>query len=421
MISPRGTYTPYSYPSDALPFTGIFTDERENTPKNFFVPSLGIHYKASEKMVLGLAVQAPFGLGAEWDVFFVPEGYGNDDALSKEKEHFSDHMVISIQPTVAFKLSDRISMGIGLNYMWGKMTLDAVTLVPNPISGMWSMLEPFFGPWNPDWNRLIAEANLEGDGSAFGANVGLLFKLSDKLSLGLNGRYQTDLKLSGKVTQNVAMPGNATLYAAIAGADPSLFGGVEQQQQLLALFSGADQKLFDDEDMEVSMPLPWTIGAGIAYRATDCFTITLDASMTNWSAWDVLTVEPAEGEETELIMDWKNTIEIGGGFEYKVMNKEEKQMFIRGGFYTVDTPSPNETMSIALLDPKRRFAITGGLGLNLSKINFNLAFEYYIFGDNDITEYDPVFDSLDPVPYENYAGVYKMNAMVITLGTQISL
>ena len=61
-----------------------------------------------------------------------------------------------------------------------------------------------------------------------------------------------------------------------------------------------------------------------------------------------------------------------------------------------------------------------GLGLNLGKICFNLAGEYVLFGDKDIKEYYLPTDS-ETGTYENYAGLYKFNAIVITLGTQISL
>ncbi len=424
-IMPRGNYTAASYPAAWAPFSGMYTTEREASPRNFLVPSLAIFYNGMEKMTLGISVYAPFGLGTEWDLVKVPDNYGNATGISKTKESYSDHQVIVIQPTVAFKFSDKLSFGLGLSYIWGKMDLDMVKLAFNPAAASWPALQvglAGFGVTLPDLTadqyRIMVENNLKGTGSAYGANFGFLFKATDKLSIGLSGRYFTDLKLSGDNKQTYIMPGDPTKVAILTGVPDAAFAsaadptGTATKQSLIGAFSGVN--ISSTDDVTADLPLPMTLGGGIAYKFSDKLTLVADASWTNWATWDVITVNVEGGDAIALKQNWVNTIELGAGCEYWASSK----MAIRLGFYTTDTPVPDETMNPTLLDPNRRYVVTGGLGYNLGPASINLACERVIFGEKTIDTYS--FDQSTGVA-DNYAGVYNFSAWVFTLGTQINL
>jgi len=375
LIRPTGSYTALAYPELVSPFTVLDDKEHDLKEKNFLVPSFGLYYRMSEKVVLGLGVFAPFGLGTEWDIYSLPAGYPDptQSTLTEKYEHYSDHQVINVQPTVAFQLSDKLSLGIGISYIWGKMDLDIVNILFLPAA----VLGGFPG---------IVESSLSGSGSTFGATVGLLLKATEKLSIGVSARYAQDLAMTGDLTQ----------------------------KSLLYLQALNTNEL--EYDIEADLPLPMTAGIGFAYRASDKLVITADASYTKWDSWGDIDVKVKDGDDVALKQDWENTMEYGAGFEYKAMDKEDKALFIRGGFYTVDTPAPDETMSPTILDPTRRLVITGGLGLDMGKIALSIGGEYLIFKDNEIDEYNLGQQELQPgltvnTP-ENYAGTYKFNAIV---------
>jgi long-chain fatty acid transport protein len=436
MIMPRGSYQPYEYPT--YPSAALTTEKVDATAKNFLVPSLGIFYKATEKLSVGLGVYAPFGLGTEWDIFKVPAGYGNPNAISKEKESYSDHQVINVQPTFAYKFSEKLSVGLGVSYIWGKMTLDEVKLVLNPLLANWGAINaglaqisamdprvPSSLPWNSDFNRLIAENNLDGSGSAYGANIGLLFKPSDKLSIGLSGRYCTDLKLQGDMKTRVILPYNADYLQALSTAAADIAQLDPANSARLAAAAGAfSGQPYQDEkfdNIKADLPLPWTIGLGIAYKPCGRWTITADASLSNWKAWDEIVIDKGtEAGQDTMTQNWKNTLEIGAGVEFLAMQMENKKLFIRLGGYTVDSPVPNSTMNPTLLDPSRRYVATAGVGMSFGKISVDLAFEHVFFGEKDIPASEYVFDAVNGYA-ENYAGKYNFNANVITLATTISL
>jgi len=442
VIMPRGEFTQAAYP--VLPFSGMYTDEREATAHNFFVPALGIFYKPSESLVIGLGVYAPFGLGAEWDLMTIPSSYGNATGFSQENEHDSDHMVINIQPTVAFKLSDKISIGVGLSYIWGQMDLDMVKLGFNPTleeveiaPGMsmsrWAALQAGLAQMGvalpaltADQHRIPVENILSGDGSAYGINFGLHFNLSEKFSIGLSGRYSTDLKMTGTFTQNYIMSGDPTKAGILTAVPDIVFAdasdptGTANKMQILSLFSGQSIPNIDNADVEADLPLPMNLGGGIAFKPSPKLTLTADVSWTNWASWDEIVVRVDGGDDLTLKENWANTIEMGAGFEWMAKESDASQIFLRGGFYTVDTPVPDESLNPTLLDPNRRYIVTGGLGLNLGKVSFNLAGEYVLFGDKELPASGYEFDTATGTS-ENYAGLYSFRAMVITFGTSISL
>lgn len=435
LIMPSGSYTPLPYPAQMAPFSGMYTDQRDLVDRKFIVPAMGVFYKATEKLTAGLGVYAPFGLGTEWDLMMIPESYGSLSDL-KENEHYSDHQVLCIQPTLAYEISDKLSVGLGASYIMGSMTLDMARTMFNPVlaDNGWAALQQgaaaiqMLNPQFPDLpgltadqNRIPVGVNMEGDGSTFGVNAGLLFKVSEKLQIGLSAQYYADLTLEGTFKQTAYFPGDPVKYGvleALAGALASVPGQEETIagiQQAMWLFTG--QNMVMQGDVEAKMPLPMTFGAGIAYMPTEKLTLTLDAGMTQWNSWDVITIKPtdegSEVEEDELREDWESTLQFGLGIEYKAM----KQLSVLGGFYTVPSPAPDKTLTPTILDPSRRYVITGGLQYGVGSLLFSGTFEYLIFDDKTVESY--IFDDMGIA--ENYAGDYSFSALVFTGGVSIAL
>ncbi len=431
IIMPRGSYQAYPYPTN--PFAGLSTAKVDATARNFLVPALGIFYKATEKLSVGLAVNAPNGLGTEWNLISVPASYGNASAISKDKEFYSDHMVIDVQPTVAYKLSEKLSVGLGVKYTWGKMDLREVMLpmtrmilygqaqgtvplamIDQLLGGIQLISNVLQAPVDP--SRIIVENNLSGDGSAYGANLGILFKPSEKLSIGLSGRYSTDLKLKGTFKLTAGMPNFTPYVNALAGAGQM---SAEQAAQLNANFDGKNHTLTDIKDVEAALPLPLVLGGGIAIKPTGRWTITADASYTKWDAWDKIELKQNGTVINKIDLNWKNTIELGAGLEFKAVQMEGNELFLRAGGYTVDTPVPNSTMNPTLLDPARRYVATAGVGFCMGKISVDVAFEHVMFGEKDIpaSEYEIGAEGYPT----NFAGKYNFNANVITIATTIKL
>ena len=436
LVMPTAEHTPSPYPLDlesippSFPFSGIDQSLRTAKEQQFYIPSVAAFYRHSESLLFGLGVFVPFGLGTEWDLITLPDSYGNQ--LDNKMEHRSDHQVICIQPTAAYQMNDKLSVGLGLSLIWGSMTLNNAKMPFNPANLRWpdmqeraDLLGLGLTDLTMDQRRIAVENVLEGSGFAFGANLGLFYQIHEKVGLGLSARFYSDLKLKGSFNQimNAYADGPkvhtlneipAEFY--VDHEDPT---GEINKQSLMALFSGKDLDIENIKEVEACLPLPMTLGFGVAYNPWRRWTFTTDVSWTRWSSWDEVDIEYDEEEITTLLLDWEDTIQAGLGIDCLAWDADNHDLFIRLGYYMTDkTPIKDATMTPTIPDPVRRQTVTGGLGFNIGRLAFDLAGEYVMFEDKNVTNY--VFDE-DTGASLNYAGLYTANAIVVGFGVSYSI
>lgn len=146
------------------------------------VPNLYASAPIGDKFAVGLGINAPFGLKTEYDDTWVGRFQGIK----------SDIKTINVNPTVAWKLNDRFSLGAGVN---------------------WQQIEAQLT------NAVVLGANTEGrtkldaNGDAWGWNVGAMFKVSEDMRIGLAYRSAMRQSLSGDITvafmSGAAVPGQS--------------------------------------------------------------------------------------------------------------------------------------------------------------------------------------------------------------------
>ncbi|HVB37691.1 MAG TPA: outer membrane protein transport protein, partial [Vicinamibacterales bacterium] len=162
-ISPRGTFT-----NDQ---TGRVSQLSNRT---FFAPTV---YAAApwHRAVVGLGLFAPYGLTSEWPT----------TAEGRFAGYKSSVQSLWVQPTFAFRATDRVMIGVGLDITHTsvelKRRLDLSTL---PIPGAGGLTFGLLGvPHGTDF----ADVSLTGSGLHAGAHLGFIAKANDKVSFG--GRY----------------------------------------------------------------------------------------------------------------------------------------------------------------------------------------------------------------------------------------
>lgn len=172
----------------AGPFAG---QESESKHKLYTAPHGYITHKASDTISLGLGMYSRYGLGNNHGAeFFGSEGVYNVELIT-----------FSVTPVLAWQVTDKLSLGFGVELMYGDVQLDkAMTLAPG----------------------LKADAGLTGDALAKGFNISAHYRFNDQWKAGFVFRSHTDLNFSGdlKVSglpaglpiQNGTYSGSATLY-----------------------------------------------------------------------------------------------------------------------------------------------------------------------------------------------------------------
>ncbi len=283
-----------------------FTTQKQETQKtlHFLIPN-GYFTSTNKEtgIAWGIGVFAPFGLGQEYK--------SSSASIFRNQTTKIDLQTVVINPTIAFEIDETLSVGFGIDYMYGMATLGKT-------------------PWSPALlaanNGNLYELELEGDGDAWGFNAGILFKPTPNLRIGAN--YRSPFKLNikgGDVDLSNINPG-------IAAA----FGGTTYHTEGSA-----------------TVNMPATFALGVAYT-WDRLTLAADADWTFWSRYKSLpitikdTVSPFL-VSTDAQKNWEDVCAIRIGAEYRVTNA----LALRAGFVYDPTPVPAETMGPELPDADR--------------------------------------------------------------------
>lgn len=126
------------------------------------VPNGYMSWQMTKDLFVGFGVSAPFGLATEYE-----DGWAGQARAIK-----SEIKTINFNPSVAYRVNDKISLGFGVNYQ----TIDGeLTSRPGPL------------------------VTLKGDDASWGWNVGALFTLSPAMRVGIAYRSAIKHRLEGTV------------------------------------------------------------------------------------------------------------------------------------------------------------------------------------------------------------------------------
>lgn len=421
VISPKGKYL-------ANPALGALRDtEVENEPQTFYLPAAGLVY-GMDRLAVGISVFAPFGLGSKWNLLET----ANYNPRYPEIDVEDDLKVIDIHPSIAYQVTDKLSVGLGVSIISNKIEIRQPVFTPNPLK--LTPLKPLLtqlGLLNRPFDHLLTEQKLVGDGWGFGANLGLQYKLTECLTAGLAGRYYLDQGLEGTVSMltYTAKPSAQQYNALKAQLDALLAGGQIDQAtyaKALGVYSGAtinpqtQQPAAAPVETAVTadLPLPMEVGFGLAYSGIQNLLVTADVAFTQWSAWDVIKINKEDGTELgELTQEWKDAIRMTLGLEYSL-----QALKVRTFFYTEPATTPDHTLNPTIPDISRRYVAGLGVGYQLGFAMLHASVEKMFIGDRTVNTWAEVKDASGMVTsYDNMAGTYKLDALNFMLGVDIKL
>lgn len=329
LIAPTSEFTgqaPYPGPSA--------TGEMEN---NIFTP-IGLYYAhpINESWVAGIGVFTAFGLGTEWQ--------DPDTWSGRFVSQRADLQTVSIQPTVAWKYSEQLSFGLGLEYRGAMVELERNAPVVNPYTQ--SVVD-------------AAHVSLESDGIAggWGFSLGILYKPTEKLRAGLSYRHHIDIDLDGEATFDQIPTGYADLDAAIASRLP--FG--------------------EPAAVETSVAFPSMASVGVAYDVAEATTVEVNANWTGWNRFESLPLHFPDNPELsdDIYEGYQNVWQFRLGLEHRL----SPALALRCGWVYDNTPQPKATVSPLLPDADRT-GYSIGLGWTSGNLGVDLAYMYLDFRDS---------------------------------------
>ncbi len=273
------------------------------------LPQFFLTFKANSRLTFGFGFYVPYaGGGVDWK-----EG--------AEVQPFKLTMgVYSLTPTISYKLSEKLSVGFNLNFYGSELNID--------------MVDETYGPMKS-----------EEKGSAVSASFGLMYRPSQRMSIGLDVRGPAKMTLTGRTSVTITDP-------------------------LLGTFSMPLHS-------ETSFALPWDIELGLAYRLTENLLLSTSAQYTMWSALDkvekVMKNVPLVGdiEETQ-IMNYEDILILRAGFEYYISGG----IILRGGLGYDRCACPEDRLDYKGNIDVDKFTLIGGIGYRTGRTQIDFVYAY---------------------------------------------
>ncbi len=312
-------------PSTKFKGPGSATTVSEMESQTFFLPNLYGSYQINEKLVVGLGIYAPFGLGTKWP----------DNWVGRSLSINSEIQIISINPSVAYKINEKLSVGGGISVLLGSVSLS---------------YKPLAALANEGLIELEADAN-----TALSFNVGVLYQFNEKLSFGASYRTLADVEFAGKLT---------------------------------ATNMGSFQTFFPGGDGSATLPMPSNLQVGVAYQVIPKLVVAVEYQMVGWSAYDNLTITVPDGPSvpnvpaygplagrklqtsSTQVQNWDDGNMFRFGAEYTLNEK----FMLRGGLVYDMVPQPTAKMEPRLPDWTKT-DLTLGVGYKVNeKITVDAAY-----------------------------------------------
>ena len=333
-------------------------------------------YKVNDKFAVGVNITNPAGNSLVWGDNWAGATHIQDVSLKS----------FNVQPTVSYKINDRFSIGAGLMIDFGSFEQRKGLVAANAFNGLGTLagglsammpsLAPLPGMIQSFNGQVPVGIELEGSSKvAYGFNIGALFNVTDKLTLGVNYRSKVKLSVDGGEAELEHANDNAeAVINAIKSFDTTPLQGLESAGAIpagtVATLKGTQTQLatlgyLDGAEFSASMPIPSILSVGLAYQPNDAWTVTGEAQITGWSAYEKMdiTFKTAAGEILQSsVKDYKNTVCVRLGAQY-VANDF---VTYRAGIY-MDTPPVQMDNYNPETPSANCYGITAGATLNPTK------------------------------------------------------
>lgn len=374
LIAPSGGFT-----ND---YTGIKTDLNDRV---YPVPTVFYTRPINDRWAVGIGVFAPYGLETDWPEDFEGRFLGYKSMVQS----------FYIQPSAAVKLYDWLSVGGGLDITYVRVKLNQhldLATSPTTTPGV------TFGNLGIPLGTDFADAELSGNAMNLGANLGIIVKATDRLTLGARYLTRQNVEITDGELTLQQIPTNIVLPQGNALGLPA---GTPLDQVLQPQFS--DPGLLTSQSASTHIGLPDQIVLGAAYQATPKLKLLFDYQRTNWQVFDALILDFEKLPTRIIVEDYEHTNDWRFGGEYAV----SPTTILRAGFLTHDAAAPDQTVTPNLPEgPRSEF--TFGLGTRIgSGLKIDLAYQYIDQADRRGRTTDGGF-SAPPVSVNN--GLYTFSA-----------
>ncbi len=284
---------------------------KTSTEQNWWYPPHAYYtHGFNDTLWAGMGIYSRFGLGTEFPSTW-PGRYNSYEAKIQS---------LTLNPNLAYKLSDKLSVAAGFDAVWFDMNLKRMALV----------------------GGADVPVEMKGDAWGYGFNLAARYALSETVAIGAT--------YVSKVKEDIS--GTATAGAASTGAS----GGIE---------------------------LPQEGTVALAFKPMDKLSVEVGVTVTGWKSYDTLNVKfdnPAIlGPEVTSAKDWNNAFRYQAGVEYEAT----RALVLRAGYVYDEEPIPLQTADY-LVPGNDRHLFSAGFGYRWQSWVLDLSYTYLMILDRHI-------------------------------------
>ena len=271
-------------------------------------PGMYYSYSVSDALRVGLGFSVTYGSETEY----------SDNFAGRFSGRYTSIHQLNLNPSVAYKVNDKVSVGFGLNYAKSEIEF--------------RQNAPFVG---------APLGMLKGDDTAWGWNAGAMFQLSPQTRLGLSYRSTIKFDLEGK--QTIAAPLNV------------------------------------DRGITAKLETPDTFSLALSQKIGDRLELLADATWNGWSSLKALEPMVGSARATAPVRyNFKDTWRFGLGAKYQLNDAWN----LRAGIAFDQTPVPDEaSRTMTVPDSDRTWLAFGARWKMNPNTSIDMGYAHIFFQD----------------------------------------
>lgn len=363
-------------------------------PRVIVLPNMFMSRQLSDKVTIGFGAFAPFGLGGNWTNF-----KDSDPANIKfvSRFHTTRPKMESIwfQPTLAYRLSPRLSVAVGVAYVHTHVLLEQSIINPLAEGKVFGeTLAPKIFP-NDDpvaAGRVIARllpegrSRLAGVSKNIGASLGVLYRTPDgKWSVGASYRTAVVQHFNAKASFAFGVD-----YPLRVAAGPEVFAS-----------------LFPNQTAKATLTTPGSYTVGVARNFAGRNLLAVDFKVQDYRRLKYVVINFSENEgtvtpaEVRQQFDFHNAYALHVGYERKM-----KTLDVRAGWTFDGTPVPEQSVS-PLWPDSTRLNFTAGASKRRGNKEFSIFYQFthFLVRDTNVAANAAVFTNGEWRSRAHLAGV----------------
>jgi long-chain fatty acid transport protein len=322
------------------------------------VPNLYYSWQVNPTISVGVGVNAPFGLKTEYD----PDWVGRFHAIKSELK------TVNVNPSLALKVSDSLSIGAGVNFQRADATLTNAVNFGALGSGV---------------------ATVKGDDTAWGWNAGVLWSFNGgNTRIGAAYRSSMGYKIDG--------------WAAFTNRPAALAAAVP------------------DGPITADVRLPATASLSLFHKPNPKWDLLADVSWTGWSTIKTVNIVRTNGVLLSTTpLEWKDSWRVAAGANYHY----NEAWTMRVGVAYDQSPVPDADRTPRIPDSDRTWLALGAQYRMSKNLAFDAGYAYLFVKDGPSNLCTAAQAAANPpacAGKNNLVGTYENDVNILSMQVRYS-